>query len=176
MQRFTICVFTENQVGLLHRVTTIFTRRHINIESLTTSESELDNIFRFTIVVDCTEETVAKVTKQLSKQVGAVDAMYYPESDTVWQEIALYKVSTSSFFNGTAIETIMRSHRARILELEADYVVIEQTGHKEETQVLFEKLKPFGILEFARTGRVAVSKSQIPFKEEKTKILTPINS
>ncbi|MBX2845179.1 MAG: acetolactate synthase small subunit [Saprospiraceae bacterium] len=170
-EKFTICIFTENQVGLLHRLTTIFTRRHINIESLTTSEAELDGVHRFTISVECEEEQVEKLSKQLSKQVGTLEADYYREEETVWQEIALFKVSTNAFFNGTQLEEIIRSHRTRILEIEPNYVVLEQTGYKEDTQTLFEKLKPFGILEFVRSGRVSISKTNVPFKKEKETIL-----
>lgn len=164
MKKFTIFIFTENTVGLLHRITTIFTRRHINIESLTSSETEMENIYRFTIVIESDETFVKKITKQLQKQVGTLQAMYYPEQETVWQEIALFKVSTQSFFNGTNLEEIIRSHRTRILEIEEDYVVLEQTGHKEDTHTLFEKLKPFGILEFVRSGRIAVPKTNMTFQ------------
>ena len=76
-QVFTITVFTENKTGLLTRVVSIFTRRHINIESLTTSRSSLEGIHRFTIVVLVEEEMVKKLVAQLEKQVDVLKAFYY---------------------------------------------------------------------------------------------------
>nr|HQU53560.1 acetolactate synthase small subunit [Saprospiraceae bacterium] len=85
-QVFTITVFTENKTGLLTRVVSIFTRRHINIESLTTSRSSLEGIHRFTIVVLVEEEMVKKLVAQLEKQVDVLKAFYYRDSEIVHQE------------------------------------------------------------------------------------------
>ena len=159
-QQFTITVFTEDHVGLLNRVSIIFTRRHINIESITASESEVQDIHRYTIVVTESEERVIKVVKQLDKQVDVVKAFYHINEDLVFQEIALYKIRTSSLA-GTA-ENIVRSHNARLITVESEYTVIEKTGHESETKALFRELEPFGIIEFVRSGRVAISK---PSKE-----------
>ncbi len=157
-EQFTISIFTENKVGLLHRVTIIFTRRHINIESITASESEVKGIYRYTIVVFETRESVEKLVKQIEKQVDVFRAFYHTTDEVIHQEIALYKIATSSVQNGLGLEKIIRDHHARILSLEQDYVVIEKTGHKEDTKELFDALRPFNVLEFVRSGRVAMMK------------------
>lgn len=157
-KEYTITVFTENYVGLLNRVTIIFTRRHINIESLTVSASEIEGIHRFTIVVTVTEDMVKKVVKQIQKQVEVLRASYFKNEDIIQQEIALYKVPTKGFAEGKDVEKIIRNSNARILTVEPDYIVIEKTGHKDETQELFDQLEPFGILQFVRSGRVAITK------------------
>ncbi len=157
-KEFTITVFTENQTGLLSRVVSVFTRRHINIESLTTSKSSIPGIHRFTIVVEVEEEMVRKLVAQLEKQVDVVKAFYYHEDEIVYQEIALYKVPTSAFSNGNRIERLIRKHNARILEIEPEYIVIEKTGHQFETEALLEELKQIGIYEFVRSGRIAIVK------------------
>jgi len=162
-QQFTISIFTENRVGLLHRVTIIFTRRHMNIESITASESEVKDIYRYTIVVFDTRENVEKVVKQIEKQVDVFTAFYHTIDEIIHQEIALYKLATSSISNGLGLENIIREHHARILSIEGDYIFIEKTGHKEETQDLFEKLRPFNVLEFVRSGRVAMMKQKENF-------------
>ena len=77
INQYTLSVFTENKAGLLMRVVMVFTRRHINIESLTTSQSSINGIFRFTIVVNVTEEQVKKLVQQLDKQVDVLKAFYY---------------------------------------------------------------------------------------------------
>jgi acetolactate synthase-1/3 small subunit len=157
-KRYTISVFTEDMVGLLNRVTIVFTRRKINIESIAASDSEVQNIHRYTIVINETEDLVKKVTLQLDKQVEVIKAVYHLDEEIIYQEIALFKVPTNILMQGGEAEHIVRSHHARVLSVESEFTVIEKTGHKEETQHLFDELAPFGILEFVRSGRVAITK------------------
>jgi len=157
-QEYTLSIFTENKVGLLHRLSIIFTRRHINLESFNASESEVKGVFRFTIVVHTTEEQIRKIVKQIEKQIGILKAFFHQTNEIVHQEIALYKVPTAALAHGNDVETIIRKYNAHILTVEPEYIVIEKTGHKAETQELFEKLLPFGMLQFVRSGRVAVTK------------------
>ena len=155
-KEYTITVFSENHTGLLSRVVAIFSRRHINVESLTTSKSSMPDIHRFTIVVNVSEDMVKKLVAQLEKQVDVVKAFYYEREEIVYQEIALYKVPTSVFMNNTRVEKLIRSYNARVLEIEQEYIVIEKTGHESETEALLEELKQIGIYEFVRSGRVAI--------------------
>ena len=157
-KRYTISVFTEDMVGLLNRVTIVFTRRKINIESIAASDSEVQNIHRYTIVINETEDLVKKVTLQLEKQVEVIKAVYHLDEEIIYQEIAFFKVPTNILMQGGEAEHIVRSHHARVLSVESEFTVIEKTGHKEETQHLFDELAPFGILEFVRSGRVAITK------------------
>ena len=158
IRKYTISIFTENFFGLLNRITIIFTRRRINIESLTVSESEVKGVHRYTLAIKSEEEKVKKLVKQIEKLVDVLKAFYYINEETVFQEIALYKVSTHALKEGRNFERLIRDHHARMLTVESEFVVIEKTGHKEETQELLRQLQPFGVLEFARSGRVAVSK------------------
>ena len=157
-ERYTISVFTEDIVGMLNRVTIIFTRRKINIESIAASESEIPNIHRYTLVISEAEDMVKKVVLQLEKQVEVVNAVYHKDSEVVYQEIALYKVPTEVLLSGGEAEKIVRAHHARVLSVEPAFTVIEKTGHKAETQALFDELEPYGMLEFVRSGRVAITK------------------
>lgn len=157
-QAYTITVFTEDQTGLLSRVVGIFNRRNINIDSLTTSASSDESIHRFTIVVQVSHDMVEKLIAQLDKQVDVLKAFYYEEKDIVFQEIALYKVPTEAFNNGSTVEQIIRKHNARVLLIEKEFVVIEKTGHESETGALLQELKTYGIYEFVRSGRVAIVK------------------
>lgn len=158
-REFTISVFTENNIGLLNHITVVFTRRNLNINSLTTSESEIKGIFRFTITIKTTRDTVEKLVKQLEKIVDVIKAFVHEEKEVITQEIALYKIPVKATHNGVHVEQIVRESNARILALEPGYIVIEKTGTQKETQKLFEKLEPHGVLEFARSGRVAVMRS-----------------
>ncbi len=158
IKQFTISVFTENKAGLLMRVVMVFTRRHINIESLTTSQSSMEGIFRFTIVVNVTEEQVKKLVQQLDKQVDVIKAFYYEDEQIINQEVALYKVPIAAYQDPGTMILLMRKHHARILTVEKEFVVIEKTGLEHETEALLEELKGLGIYEFVRSGRVAVAK------------------
>ena len=154
---YTVSVFTENSIGMMNRITIIFTRRHLNIDSITASESEVKGVFGYTIVLRTTKEQVEKVIGQLEKVIDVLKAFVHEDAQIVHQEIALYKIRTDALTNGD-VEKVIREHHARILTVDREFMVIEKTGHVEETQLLFENLQPFGVLEFARSGRVAVTK------------------
>ncbi len=158
MKEFTLSVFSENRTGILSRIVSVFTRRHINIESLTASQSSLPGIHRYTIVVNVDEEMVKKLVAQLDKQVDVLKSFYYHSDEIVYQEIALYKVPTAVFSDGNTVEQLIRSHNARILMIEPGYTVIEKTGYPQETDALLDDLRNFGIYEFVRSGRVAIAK------------------
>lgn len=157
-ETYTITAFSENHIGLLNRITIVFTRRLVNIESLTVSQSAIDGIHKFTIVVNETEEKVKKVVSQIEKQVEVLKAFYHPDRDIVHQEIALYKVPTEELLKSNTLEQTIRQYNARILEVMPEYTVIEKTGHKHETQELFDQLSQYGVKQFTRSGRVAVTK------------------
>ena len=160
-QEYIITTYSENHIGLLNRITIIFTRRKVNIESLTVSESALQGISKFTIVVNEEKEKVVNIVKQIDKQIEVLKAFYYTNEEMIFQEIALYKVPTTALMESDQIEKLIRQHNARILEITHEYTVIEKTGHKEETQELFEGLNSFGVLQFIRSGRVAITRSPI---------------
>jgi acetolactate synthase-1/3 small subunit len=154
---YTVSVFTENSIGMMNRITIIFTRRHLNIDSITASESEVKGVFRYTIVLRTTKEQVEKVIGQLEKVIDVLKAFVHEDAQIVHQEIALYKIKTDALTYGD-VEIVILQHHERILTVDREFMVIEKTGHVEETQLLFENLQPFGVLEFARSGRVAVTK------------------
>src|SRR5512145_2298068 len=156
---YTISAFSENHIGLLNRITIIFTRRLVNIDSLTVSGSAIPGIHKFTIVVHECREKVEKVVEQIEKLVEVVKAFYHTEEEVIHQEIALYKVPTKAMIEFNKVEETIRNHHARILEVRPEYTVIELTGHKEETQALFDELNKYGLLQFTRSGRIAVTRS-----------------
>lgn len=160
-QEYIITIFSEDHIGLLSRITIIFTRRKINIDSLTVSASAIPGIFKFTIVINETADRVQKVVGQLEKVVDVMKAYYNTNDEMIYQEIALYKVSTEFLFESDKVETIVRNSSARILEITRDYIVVEKTGHSHETQQLFEDLNEYGVTQFNRSGRVAITRSTI---------------
>lgn len=163
---YTITVYTENQVGLLNRIAILFSRRKINIESLNTSPSEVDSVHRFTIVVNETEEVVRKLCRQIEKQVEVLKAYYNTNEEIIWQELALYKVPTDAIAEKVKVERLLREYGARAVVIRKDYTVFETTGQREEIEKLVEKLEPYGLIEFVRSGRVAIIKASNGFHEK----------
>jgi acetolactate synthase-1/3 small subunit len=165
-QEYTITVYAENQVGLLVRIAIIFSRRKINIESINTSPSEVESISRFTIVIHETEDVVRKVVRQIEKQVEVLKAYYNTNDQIVWQELALYKVSTDQIAEKVQVERLLREYGARAVVIRKDYTVFEASGHREETNRLISFLSPYGLIEFVRSARVAIIKASSGFHEK----------
>ncbi len=157
-KEYTLTIYTEHYSGLLHRITIIFSRRKLNILSITASVSEVPDIYRYTIVVKTTQDWIDKVVNQIEKTVGVVRAFANEPDDIIYQEIALYKVPTSIFGNKNNVEKMVREHNGRILNIEKEYIIIEKTGHQDETAALYKALEPYGILAFVRSGPVALMK------------------
>lgn len=165
-QEFTITVYTENQVGLLNRIAIIFSRRKINIESLNTSPSEVESVHRFTIVINETEDVVRKLCRQIEKQVDVMKAYFNTTDEIVWQELALYKVPTNEIAEKVKVERLLRENGARAVLIGKEYTIFETSGHREETDRLIKVLEPFGLIEFVRSGRVAIIKNSEGFHKK----------
>ncbi len=162
---FTISIYSENNVGLVNRISAIFLKRHINIESLTTSLSEIENVFRFVIVVTLTESQVKRVVKQLEKQIEVIKAYYHTDEETIFQESALYKVKSESLFEERHIQNIIKESHANIVTVSPEFFVIEKTGRRHETEKLYRDLEPYGLLQFVRSGRISVTKAPMHIKK-----------
>lgn len=157
-QEYTITVYSEDQIGMLTRVAMIFSRRKINIDSFNTSPSEVKGIYRFNIVINETEEVVRKIVGQIEKQVEIIKVFYNTNDDIVWQELALYKVSSDVIMEKVKVERLLREYGARAVVIRKDYTVFETTGHREETDKLIKALEPYGLIEFVRSARVSIIK------------------
>lgn len=156
---FTVTVYSENRVGLLSLISNTFTRRKLNIETLSVSPSSIEGLHKFTITVETEHSTLVKLVKQIEKRIDVLKAFYYRDDEIVFQEIALYKVQTDLLTAKANVEEIVRRYGLRVLEMKPEYVVFEKTGHHDETQALFEELKQVGLRQFVRSGRVAVTRS-----------------
>jgi acetolactate synthase-1/3 small subunit len=157
-QEFTISLFTEDHIGILGQITIILTRRQINIDSITASESAVKGVQLLTIVVKTTSEMIQKVARQMEKLVDVLKVFVHTCDQIIYQEIALYKVTTKGLMSGNIIDHVVRAHHARILEVSPEYIVIEKTGHITEITELLTQLEPYGVLQFVRSGRVAITK------------------
>ncbi|MCM1451072.1 MAG: acetolactate synthase small subunit [Clostridium sp.] len=158
-QLFTLTIYSEHCVGLLNQVSIIFTRRCLNIEDVSASRTSIKGIHRLTITVWSDRDTMEKVVKQIEKRIDVLRAFLYTDSDIIYQEIALYKVDTDKLMKEQRLESLIRHHGARILEITPDFTVVEKAGQPWETEALLEELEPLGLRQFVRSGRVCVTKS-----------------
>ena len=159
---YTITIFSENTVGLLNQVTIIFTRRRLNIETLSVSPSAIEGIHKFTITVFSDPDTIDKVVKQIDKRVDILKTYCNVDEDLIHQEIALYKVATDKLLQLGSIEDLLSRYHAQVLEITVDYVVLRKTGHYADTQAMFKELSErAGVLQFIRSGRVAITKERV---------------
>tara|TARA_B100000900_G_C20582136_1_gene717964 strand:- start:297 stop:830 length:534 start_codon:yes stop_codon:yes gene_type:complete len=162
---YTISLYSENNVGLLNRVSAILLKRHINIESFSTSPSEIEHVFRFVIIVEVTEGKIKKVVQQIEKQIDVIKAFYHTDEETIFQESALYKVKSSSLFEERHIQNIIKKSQAKIVTVSPEFFVIEITGFRHETENLRSQLEPYGLMQFVRSGRISVTKEKMNITE-----------
>ena len=165
LKKYTISVYSENNVGLLNRISAIFLKRHINLDSFSSSESEIKDVYRFVIVVKLDTNKINNLVKQIEKQVDVIKAFYHTDEETIFQESALYKVKSNSLFEERKIQNIIKQSQANIVTVSPKFFVIELTGFREETEKLYNDLKPLGLLQFVRSGRISVTKEKMGISE-----------
>ncbi len=165
IEKYTISVYSENNLGLLNRIATIFLKRHINIESLTVSGSEIDNVSRFIIVVEITEDQVKKIIGQIEKQVEVIKAYYHTNEECIFLQSALFKIKSSLLFEERQIQNIIKKSNAQIVTVSPEFFVIEKSGRHEEIDALYNDLASYGIMQFVRSGRISVTKEEMKISE-----------
>jgi len=165
IKTFTVSIYTENSIGLLNRISAIFQRRHINIESLNSSVSEIEGVYRFTILINVTETQIKKIIGQIDKQIEVIKAYYHNEDDTFYQESCLFKIKSSLLFDDRQIQNIIKDSNARIVTVNKQFFVIEKSGRRKEIDILYAKLNEYGILQFVRSGAIAITKEPMNISE-----------
>lgn len=159
---YTLIVHSENIAGLLNQVTAVFTRRQINIESLNVSASSIKGVHKYTITAWATHDIIEKVVKQIEKKIDVLQAHYFTDDEIYQHEIALYKLSTPEFQKNPLASKVIRRHNARVVEVNPVYSIVEKNGMGEDITGLYEELKELDcVLQFVRSGRVAITKSNI---------------
>jgi acetolactate synthase-1/3 small subunit len=161
MNEYILVIFTENQVGVLNRITACYLRRKINIESLKVSESSIRGISMFVISAFMPEEIANKLAGQIGKIVEVIDVACYTPDELITQEIALYKVSTKAL-GGGRVDMLSRQWNARLIEISPSFVVVEKSGAHEEINEMRSALEEQNaLLDFTRSGSVVLHRESI---------------
>ncbi len=168
--RHILAVLVENNPGVLTRVAGLFSRRGYNIDSLSVGRTEHPNVSRMTIVVEGDDLVLEQVTKQLHKLVDVIKINDITSEEYVDRELVLVKVGADPAVRGEIIQ-IVDIFRARIVDIGQRTLIIECTGDEGKISAVIESLKPFGIKELVRTGKIAMLRghkftSLNEFKEE----------
>ena len=153
--RHTISVLVNNQPGVLSRVANLFSARGYNIDSLAVGETEDPKLSRMTFVVVGDDHVLDQVRKQLEKIVTVVRVDDISAQDYVERDLMLIKVSAPAG-RRTEIRELVEIFRGRIVDVAAEHLMIEISGKENKIEAFIEMMRPFGILELARTGRIAL--------------------
>ena len=160
IKEYTVTIYTENQIGLLAQITNVFTRHGLSIWSLSAGATSMEGVHNITIVTAGSEKKVRESVQQIEKRVDVIKVFFYTADKIVYRELCLYKVPTPALMEYGDIETLLNRSHARIVEMNKVVTVIQKTGLSDETAALHDDLKSVGVLQFVRSGRIAVSRAE----------------
>ncbi|AFS78228.1 acetolactate synthase small subunit IlvH [Gottschalkia acidurici 9a] len=154
-----LSVLVENQAGVLSKISGLFTRRGYNIDSLSVGETEDPEISRMTITLEGDRQTVEQIVKQLNKLIDVIKVTELTNEDSVCRELLLIKVK-ADLKTRSDIIGIAGIFKAKIIDVAKESLILELTGDSEKIEAFTEILKPYGILEYNRTGLTALKRGK----------------
>ena len=157
----TFAIYVENKPGVLNRVASLFRRRAFNIESLTVGHTEHPGVSRMTVVVDTDEYGARRLEANLYKLVPVQRVDNITAVPSIARDLALIKVAATGDAR-THVMQLVDVYRARIVDVSPESLVIETTGTEDKIDSLVEVLRPYGVIEMVRTGRVAMARGAVP--------------
>jgi acetolactate synthase-1/3 small subunit len=158
--RHTLSVLVENQPGVLARVAIMFRRRGFNIESLAVGPTERHDVSRITLRVDCADHALEQIEKQIHKLVNVLRVSELPPGEAVERELALIKVSAPPARRAELL-TLAEAFNARVADLGPEAIVFEVVGHPDEIDSFEELVRPHGVKELVRTGRIGLARAAV---------------
>ena len=157
----TFAVYVEDKPGVLNRIASLFRRRAFNIDSLTVGHTETAGVSRMTIVCDADETSARRIEANVYKLVNVLRVDDLSHLSSIDRELAMMKVSATSD-NRAQIMQLADVFRARVVDVSAESLIVETTGTEEKIDRLLDVLRPYGVLEMVRTGRVAMARGARP--------------
>lgn len=156
MSRFVIAALVENKFGVLARIAGLFSARGFNIDSLAVGETEDPEVSRMTIVVDADEKILEQVKKQLNKLIDVIRVQDLTGGEYIGRELILIKVKAESAAVREKVVQVVDSTGAEIVDIGKKSITVEESGDEHKIKALIELLRPYGIVEIVRTGKIAV--------------------
>ncbi len=163
--KHTISVLVENKFGVLSRISSLFSGRGFNIESLSVAETMDTTVSRMTIVTKGSDQIIEQVTKQLNKLVDVIKVNDLTEEKFIDREMVLVKVDTEQAVKRDEVLRIVEIFRCKVADVSPKAYTIEVTGDEGKIKAIVDMLKPIGIKEIVRTGRIAITRGSKALKE-----------
>ena len=151
-----LSIRVENKPGILFKVTHLFRSRNFNIDSISVGVMENPEFSKMTITTVGTEKQIAQIVKQLDKMIDTIEVKRLDENESVYKELALFKIKLSAESNSTEINKLADTYGAKVHNEQKDSLIVELTSTPDKIKTFEETLKPFGILDSARTGVAAL--------------------
>ncbi len=158
-RKHVLSILVENKPGVLTRIAGLFARRGFNIDTLTVGPTEDDHVSRMTITLDGAVHPIDQVTKQLHKLVNVLKIRDLEPEETLARELALFKVSADGV-GRTEVMQICDIFRAKVVDVTRRSVVVEVTGTCDKVDAFEQLVRPFGLIEMARTGEIAIARGR----------------
>lgn len=158
MEKHILSVLVENKFGVLARVAGLFSARGFNIDSLAVAETEDPTISRMTITLRGDERILEQVKKQLNKLIDVIKVLDYTRKECIDREVVLIKVSVAEKKRQDVLKTI-DAVGAKVIDVGPGTITVEETGDAARIHALLELLRPYGIEEIVRSGRIAIDKT-----------------
>lgn len=163
--QYTFTIYAEDQIQLFQKITLIFSRKKIKIESFNFSSCEVNQISRFTIVVTETSEVVQNLVPQIEKIIEVYKCYCNTNEEIIWKQIALFKVPTATIYEEN-LNSFLKNSNVTVVSIERGYTVFQTTGNEEEINDLIVKLSDFSLIEFVKSPRIALIKNNEGFAKE----------
>jgi acetolactate synthase-1/3 small subunit len=154
-----VSILVENKPGVLTRITGLFARRGFNIQTLAVGPTEEDSVSRITLTLDGAVHSIDQVTKQLHKLINVLKIRDLEPTETLARELALFKVSADGVGRAEVMQ-VCEIFRAKIVDVSKRTIVAEVTGTQEKIDAFERLVRPFGLVEMARTGEIAISRGR----------------
>ena len=151
-----LSIRVENKPGILFKVTNLFRSRNFNIDSISVGVMENPEFSKMTITTVGTEKQIAQIVKQLDKMIDTIEVKRLDENESVYKELALFKIKLSEASNSIEINKLADTYGAKVHNEQKDSLIVELTSTPDKIKTFEEVLKPFGILDSARTGVAAL--------------------
>jgi acetolactate synthase-1/3 small subunit len=158
-RKHVLSLLVENKPGVLARIAGLFARRGFNIDSLAVGPTDDDSMSRITLTVDGAAHPIDQVTKQLHKLVNVIKIRDLEPAETVARELALFKISADGASRGEVMQ-VVEIFRAKIVDVQRRSVIVEVTGTHDKIEAFERMVRPFGLVEMARTGEIALSRGR----------------
>ena len=165
-KEYTLTVYTEDQIGLINKITIMFSRKKVELKSLNVSSSEIDKMYRFTIVITETPDAAKNLVHQIEKIIEFFKCYCNTNEEIFSIQTALYKLKTNIMMKAENMDDLMRKFNAKFLSIEKKYSAIEATGSENDIDNLTAVLYNYGLVEFVKSSKISLNKSSDGFTTE----------